>query len=133
MPPEPYAAIVDECGVTEDGKKLMCGDYRVLDARSSSGVRSIAPDVVQNVRILALSRSIPNDCLAFGPDFPSELRVKIEAALLAFKETDAWYESIGDFYSWDDMRPATDADYDVVREIIEGAGYSMDDIVGFME
>ena len=131
--PEPFANIVDECGVTEDGSKLMCGDYRILDARSSSGVRSIAPDVVQKVRILTLSRSIPNDCLAFGPDFPLELRVRIESALMGMRGTDAWEASLGDFYSLDDMRPATDADYDIVREIIEGAGYSMDDIVGFLE
>ena len=133
MAPEPYANIVDECGVTEDGSKLMCGDYRILDARSSSGVCSIAPDVVQKVRILALSESIPNDCLAFGPDFPLLSRVKIELALMAFKETEGWDESIGDFYSWDDMRPVTDADYDVVREAIEAAGYSMDEVVGFLE
>jgi phosphonate transport system substrate-binding protein len=131
--PEPFKDIVGECGVTEDGKKLMCGPYRILDARSSSGVRSIAPDVVQRTRILTLSRAIPNDCLAFGPDFPPSLRAQIEEALLAFKETEGWGESIGDFYSWSDMRPATDAEYDIVREMIEGAGYSMDQIVGFME
>lgn len=131
--PEPYKDIVDECAVSEDGKKLMCGGYRILDARAA--VRETAPDVVQKVRILALSDSIPNDCLAFGPDFPPDLRAQIEEALLAFKETDAWGESIGskDFYAWDDVAPVTDAKYDVVRELIEAGGYSMDDIVGFLE
>ena len=133
MDPEPYKDIVDECGVTEDGKKLYCGDYRILDARSSSGVRSTAPDVVQKVRIVALSQSIPNDCLAFGPDFPLEARVKIELALMEFKETEGWDASIGDFYSWDDVRPASDADYAVVRGVIGAAGHSMDDVVAFLE
>jgi phosphonate transport system substrate-binding protein len=131
--PEPFADIVDECRVTEDGSKLMCGDYRVLDARSASGVISVAPDVVQKVRVLALSDAIPNDCMAFGPDFPADVRTKIEEALLAFKETEGWDESIGDFYSWDDVRPVSDQEYDIVREYIEGAGYSMDDIVGLLE
>ena len=131
--PEPYIDIIDECGVTEDGSKLMCGEYRLLDARSSSGVRSVAPDIVQKVRILTLSRSIPNDCLAFGPDFPADIRKKVEDALMAFAETDGWDESIGDFYTWESIRPATDSEYNTVRDIIEGAGYSMDDIVGFME
>jgi phosphonate transport system substrate-binding protein len=131
--PEPFSDIVDECGVTEDGSKLMCGDYRILDARSASGVRSVAPDVVQKVRILALSTSIPNDCLAFGPDFPPDVRAQIEEALMAFKETEGWTQSIGDFYSWDDVRPATDQDYDIVRNMVESAGYSMDDIVGMLE
>ena len=133
MDPEPYADIVDECRVTEDGKKVMCGDYLILDARSSGGVRSVAPDVVQKVRILALSDSIPNDCLAFGPDFPSDLRAQIEEALWDFRGTEGWDLSLGEFYSWDDMRPVTDARYDIVREYVESAGYSMDDIVGFLE
>ncbi len=133
--PEPFSDILDECGVTEDGSKLMCGDYRLLDARSASGVRSVAPDVVQKTRILALSDSIPNDCLAFGPDFPADIRKQIEDALLEFKDTDpeGWDASIGEFYTWEDVRPATDADYDIVRELIEGAGLSMDDIVGMIE
>lgn len=133
MDPEPYKDIVDECGVTEDGKKLMCGGYRILDARAAA--RSTAPDVVQKVRILALSDAIPNDCLAFGPDFPLETRVKIELALMAFKETEDWKQSIGakDFYSWDDIRPVSDAEYDVVRQYVEASGYSFDDIVGFLE
>jgi phosphonate transport system substrate-binding protein len=131
--PEPFSDIIDECAVTEDGKKVMCGDYRILDARSSSGVRSVAPDIMQKTRIMAISDAIPNDCLAFGPDFPADLRKQIEDALIAFKDTDGWGESIGDFYSWDDMRPATDSDYDIVREYVEGAGYSMDDIVGMLE
>ena len=34
--------------------KLYCGDYRVLDARAA--IREEAPDVVQKVRILTLSK-----------------------------------------------------------------------------
>jgi phosphonate transport system substrate-binding protein len=132
-PPEPPADVIDQCGVTEDGSKLMCGDYRILDARSSSGVRTVAPDVMQKTRILALTDAIPNDCLAFGPDFPQETRSQIEQALLDLQGTDAWDQSLGDFYSWDDIRPATDQDYDAVRQQIEKAGYKMDDIVGFLE
>lgn len=131
--PEPYADILDECGLTEDGSQLVCGDYRVLDARSSSGVISVAPDVVQQVRVLAITDSIPNDCMAFGPDFPSDVREQIEAALLDLRDTQAWEDSLGDFYSWDSMRPATDQEYDRIRGQIEQAGYDMDEIVGFLE
>lgn len=131
-PPEPYADIVDECQVNEQGQ-LYCGDYRVLDARSASGVLSVAPDVVQKVRILALTDAIPNDCMAFGPDFPSDVRQKIEQALLDMVGTEAWNNSLQDFYSWDAIRPASDQDYDGVRAKIEKAGFSMDEIVGFLE
>jgi phosphonate transport system substrate-binding protein len=132
-PPEPWSDILDQCGVSEDGSAMWCGGYRIRDARSASGVRSVAPDAMQATRIIALSDAIPNDNLAFGPDFPPDIRKQIEEALLAFKETEGWDQSIGDFYTWEDVRPTTDSEYDLVRDYIEGAGYSMDDIVGMLE
>jgi phosphonate transport system substrate-binding protein len=131
--PEPYTDILEQCGVTEDSERVMCGEYRVLDARSSSGVRAVAPDVVQETRVLALTDAIPNDCMAFGPDFPQDIREQIEQALLDLQGTEAWDQSLGDFYSWDGIRPATDQDYDDIRAQIEQAGYDMDEIVGFLE
>jgi len=128
--PEPYADIVDECAVDEEGD-LYCGGYKINDARNR--VVDTAPDVVQKLRILTISDPIPNDCVAFGPDFPSDLRSQIEEALLAFKETEEWETTIGDFYTWHDMAPTTDATYDVVRDMIAESGYSMDEVVGILE
>ena len=120
--------LIDSCAPSEDGSKLMCGDWRVLDARAS--LREEAPDVVQKVKILALSPDIPNDTLSFSPDFPEELRAQIVDALAAFAGTDAWNESIGnqDFYGWTGINPATDAEYDVVRAMIEQAGLTLEDL-----
>ena len=83
--------------------------------------------MIQKVRILAVSQSVPNDTLSFGPDFPADLRAQIEAALLAFAETEAWDTSIGsaDFYGWSGILPATDSDYDVVRAMVEATGYTI--------
>ena len=120
--------LVESCAPNDDGSRLMCGDWRVLDARA--GMREEAPDVVQKVKILALSDAIPNDTLSFSPDFPEELRADIAAALVAFAETEAWDESIGnqDFYGWTGINPATDAEYDVVRAMIEAAGLTLEDL-----
>ncbi|MCB9136925.1 MAG: PhnD/SsuA/transferrin family substrate-binding protein [Caldilineaceae bacterium] len=120
--------LVESCAPNEDGSALMCGDWRVLDARAS--LREEAPDVVQKVKILTLSDAIPNDTLSFSPDFPAELRDEIAAALSAFAETDAWGESIGnqDFYGWTGINPATDAEYDVVRAMIEASGLTLEDL-----
>jgi len=106
----------------------MCGDWRVLDARA--GLREEAPDVVQKVRILAISPEIPNDTLSFGPEFPADLRQKITDALIAFAETEAWDTSIGsqDFYGWTGIEPAVDEEYDVVRQMIELAGLTLEDL-----
>ena len=114
---------VPNCAVTEDDK-LYCGDYRVLDARSS--VRTEAPDIVQQVRILDISPSIPNDTLSFGSEFPQELRTQIEEALIAFAETPEWEASIGneDFYNWTGLERANDSEYDIIRTMVETVGYS---------
>ena len=119
------AESIPNCAVSEDGKKVLCDGYRVLDARVN--IRTEAPDVIQKVRILAVSQSVPNDTLSFGPDFPADLRAQIEAALLAFAETEAWDTSIGsaDFYGWSGILPATDSDYDVVRAMVEATGYTI--------
>jgi len=116
---------IQNCAPDAEGAKLLCDGYRILDARAN--VRTEAPDVVQKVRILAVSNAIPNDTLSFGPEFPAEVRTQIEEALLAFAETEAWDTSIGssDFYGWSGIDPATDAEYDVVRAMVEATGYKL--------
>jgi phosphonate transport system substrate-binding protein len=120
------AASIPNCAVNEDGKKLLCDGYRVMDARAN--IRTDAPDVVQKVRILAISQPVPNDTLSFGPDFPADLRTQIEEALVAFSLTEGWGASIGsaDFYGWSGIMPATDAEYDVVRAMVEQTGYKIE-------
>jgi phosphonate transport system substrate-binding protein len=125
-PPDIPADLIDKCAPDADGKKLMCGDWRVLDARSN--IMTEAPDVVQKVRILDISPAIPNDTLSFGPDFPADLRQQISDALIAFSKTDAWNESIGsqDFYGWTGINPATDAEYDIVRKMVAATGLTLE-------
>lgn len=117
--------LLESCAVNADDK-LFCGDWRVLDARPN--IRAEAPDVVQKVRILAISPAIPNDTLSFGPDFPKDLRDKIVAALLDFSKTEEWNLSIGnpDFYNWTGLSPATDAEYDFVRKTVEATGLTLE-------
>jgi len=117
------AESIPNCAPDTEGKKLFCDGYRVLDARAN--IRVEAPDVMQKVRVLAISKDVPNDTLSFGPDFPADLRAQIEEALLAFAATEAWGTSIGsaDFYGWSGIMPADDADYDMVRAMVEATGY----------
>jgi phosphonate transport system substrate-binding protein len=119
------AESIPNCAPDAEGKKLFCDGYRILDARAN--VRVEAPDVVQKVRILAISQAVPNDTLSFGPEFPAEVRTQIEDALLAFAETEAWDSSIGsaDFYGWSGILPAEDSEYDVVRAMVEATGYQI--------
>jgi phosphonate transport system substrate-binding protein len=117
---------ITNCAPDAEGKKLLCDGYRVLDARAN--IRTEAPDVVQKVRILAISQAVPNDTLAFGPEFPADVRAQIETALVDFSKTEAWNTSIGsaDFYGWSGIMPATDAEYDTVRSMVEATGYKIE-------
>ena len=119
--------LVEQCAVTPEDR-LFCGDIRVLDARA--GLREEAPDVIQKVKIIDISVPIPNDTLSFGPDFPADLKAQIEAALVAFAETDAWGDSIGnaDFYDWSGLAPTTDAAFDPVRAMVDSAGINLENI-----
>jgi phosphonate transport system substrate-binding protein len=116
---------IENCAPNAEGNRLLCDGYRVLDARAN--VRTEAPDVMQKVRILAISQAVPNDTLSFGPEFPADVRAQIQDALLAFAETEAWDSSIGnaDFYGWSGILPATDAEYDLVREMVAATGYTI--------
>lgn len=118
--------LVDSCALTDDGKAIVCGNLRVRDARAN--IREAAPDVIQKVRILAISPDIPNDTLSFGPDFPADVRANIEAALVAFAETEAWNDSIGnpDHYNWTGITPASDAEYDFIRQMVEATGLTLE-------
>jgi phosphonate transport system substrate-binding protein len=118
--------LIESCAPSDDGARLMCEGWRVLDARAS--LRTEAPDIVQAVKILAISPPIPNDTLSFGPDFPAALRAQIEQALVAFSQTEAWEASIGsqDFYGWTSLSPATDAEYDFIRDMVSLAGITLE-------
>jgi len=120
------AEAIPNCAPDAEGKKLLCDGWRVLDARAN--IRTEAPDVMQKVRILAVSSAIPNDTLSFGPEFPADVRTQIEEALVAFAQTEAWGTSIGsaDFYGWSGIAPATDAEYDMVRAMVEATGFKIE-------
>ncbi len=117
---------IPNCAVSDDGKKVLCDGYRILDARAN--IRTEAPDVIQKVRILAVSQGMPNDTLSFGPEFPADLRAQLEAALLAFAETDLWDTTLGsaDFYGWSSIVPAEDSEYDPIREMVVATGYTIE-------
>lgn len=134
-PPQVPEDLVDQCAFNEDDN-IFCGEnFRVLDARASVSAEE-APDIVQTLRILEISPEIPNDTLSFGPDFPEDIRTQIENALLEFAaecETNddcLWNQSIGaeDFYQWTGIEPATDAEYDALRAVVETAGIELDDL-----
>jgi len=92
----------------------------VLDARAR--VRTQFPDVLDKVRIVALTDPIPNDPIVFRRGFPPALRDRIVRALLEFQRTTTGRRILYDAYSIEGLVPASDHDYDTLRTILRNFG-----------
>ncbi|HDD55730.1 MAG TPA: phosphate/phosphite/phosphonate ABC transporter substrate-binding protein, partial [Chloroflexi bacterium] len=127
MAPDIPDEFVPDCGLNEAGK-LYCGEYRVLDARAA--IAGDAPDVVQKVRILGLSKEIPNDTMSFSPDFPDDLKELIIAAITAYVGSDACEETLCNesFYDWTGVAPIYDENFDGIRILMEAQGITLENI-----
>ncbi|MCJ7568799.1 MAG: phosphate/phosphite/phosphonate ABC transporter substrate-binding protein [Anaerolineales bacterium] len=127
MSPDVPDDVVEECAVNDEGR-LFCGGYRVLDARAA--ISAEAPDVVQKVRILALSGEIPNDTMSYSPGFPMDLREIISAAITEYVASDACAETLCNekFYDWTGTAPIFDENFDGIRILMEAQGISLENI-----
>ena len=119
--------VVANCAPDETGR-LYCGEYRVLDARAA--IVKEAPDVVQKVRILTISGEIPNDTMAFSPDFPADMQGTIIEAVTAYIASDACAETLcnQNFYDWSGVGPIFDENFDGVRLLMEAQGITLENI-----
>jgi phosphonate transport system substrate-binding protein len=118
--------LIESCAINADGE-IQCGDFIVRDARRN--LREELPDVVQQVRILAVSDPIPNDGVAFGPEFPEDLKTQIVDALVAFATDDPdGFATAFDAYSWDNVAATSDSDFDSIRAIVQALGIQLDDL-----
>lgn len=125
--PEPYLDILEDCAVTDEGKTY-CGEYRVLDARTTISEES--PDVIQIVGIIGLTAEIPNDTMSFSPDFPDVLKELIIQAVTAYVASDACAETLCNeqFYDWTGVAPIFDENFDGIRLMMEAQGISLENI-----
>ncbi|HSG42025.1 MAG TPA: phosphate/phosphite/phosphonate ABC transporter substrate-binding protein [Anaerolineales bacterium] len=122
--------LVDLCAVNEEGR-LFCGEgFRVLDARSAT--TGDAPDIIQEVRILDISKEIPNDTMSFSPNFPDELKQTILDAVTAFvdPENEACANSLcnENFYNWTAVGPIADENFDGVRILVAQQGITLENL-----
>ncbi len=76
------------------------------------------PDVLQKVRILAVTDSIPNDPVVVRADLPEEIAERLVQGLLAFQSTEEGRRALFEIYSVEGFVPASDRDYDGLRELL---------------
>ena len=95
-----------------------CCPWEVKDLRLA--VMDSYPDILEKVGVVGISDSIPNDGVSFVLDFPEDLKEKIIEGLLTYIHSIEGRKVFGNpqFYEWDDLYPAGDEIYDVVRKVM---------------
>lgn len=120
------ADLIASCALN-DGGDLVCTDQRPRDARRN--IREEAPDVIQTVKIVALSDPIPNDTMSFSPDFPANVATEITNAMKAFAADDPeGFATAFDAYSWGGVDDTDDAEFDSIRALLDALGYDIEDL-----
>jgi phosphonate transport system substrate-binding protein len=119
------AEAVETCVLDGDGEIECSGEYP-RDARRN--IREENPDVIQKVKIVTLSDPIPNDGMAFGPDFPADLKTQIVDAMVAFAESDPeTFAAAFEPYSWTGVASTDDSEFDSIRALLQALGFSLSD------
>lgn len=98
-----------------------------LDARSR--VKKQYPDVFENVKILALTDSLPNDPVVFRKGLPDLMVRKISRALLKFANSEEGKKVLPDIYSMEGLITTKDSDYDYMRKLVKEAGLNLEEMV----
>jgi phosphonate transport system substrate-binding protein len=97
-----------------------------VDARTI--VSDDFPDVNEKVIVVQETAPIPNDSIAFTPDFPADTRAEIVAALMTLNDTDEGVELLNGLFSWAGLIEIEDTFYDGFRQQLEAAGLTAEDI-----
>jgi phosphate/phosphite/phosphonate ABC transporter binding protein len=102
--------------------KLFEGDYRGTNYDLRRAVRNTYDwdTVLTDIGVVLNIGPIPNDCLAFGPNFKKSTADKIVEAIKTHIQTEEGQELWGDenFYEWTAVADIDDAFYDGYREIL---------------
>jgi phosphonate transport system substrate-binding protein len=85
------------------------------------------PDDIKQIRVIAYSEPIPADNLVFGGNLDERLGNQIEQVFLELSRDPQGKKMLRDLYQIDGFVPATDADYDSVRQAFAIAGIQLKD------
>jgi phosphonate transport system substrate-binding protein len=97
-----------------------------VDARGT--IEDDNPDVMEAVRVIAVSEDIPNDGVQFHPSVPEEMREQIVTALLEIAETEEGQEALNQAYSWTGLVRRDDTFYDPFRQVLQASGLEVEDL-----
>ncbi|GJM39212.1 MAG: phosphonate ABC transporter substrate-binding protein [Acidimicrobiales bacterium] len=90
------------------------------DARST--IDDVNADVGEKVIVFSITEEIPNDVVAVRTALPESLKTAIYDAIAAYLDTEEGEAVFDEIYSWTDIAPASDSDFDIVREAAAALG-----------
>ncbi len=80
------------------------------------------PDVLEKIAIIGFTDWIPNDTVSYRKGLPKEIDQKVTAALSKFASSPKGVATLMSLYDIDGLTPATDKDYQVVRDALKLTG-----------
>jgi phosphonate transport system substrate-binding protein len=129
-PEEDLDEIVDAGGHSSVVAAVYNGDVDAgatyVDARGT--IEDENPDVMEEVRVIAISEDIPNDGVQFHPSVPQEMRDQIVDALLEIADTEEGQEALNRAYSWTGLVERDDTFYDPFRQVLQASGLDIEDL-----
>lgn len=87
------------------------------------------PDIVDKIKIVALTDEIPNGPIAFSRKLPVEIKSKLIGALIAFARTEEGRKVLMDLYNVTGLALASDTDYNSVQDVLKRLGKSIEEVV----
>lgn len=84
------------------------------DARSR--MQGTLPDVMDKVKVIAVTDPIPNDTVSVRKGLSPEMVTKLRDGLMRIALTDDGKKALKDLYQIDGLAPASDSDYNPVRD-----------------
>lgn len=104
--------------------KDVAGGAMFADSRDR--LKATIPTIMEDTVVLELiPRDIPNDTISVRKDLPAELKTKIVNAFKKFATDEQGKKTIKTIYTWDGVAEATDADYNVVRDVAKALGIDL--------
>jgi phosphonate transport system substrate-binding protein len=124
--------VVDAGGHTGVVSAVYSGDVDAgatfVDARSN--IEKDHPDVMDKVKVIALTADIPNDGVQFHPSVPAAIKNAIVDALLDIASTEEGKTALGRAYQWNELVKRDDSFYDPFRQVLQAAGMNVSELLG---
>ncbi len=98
-----------------------------VDARAT--IQKDKPDVMEKVKVIAVSANIPNDGVQYQTNFPRALRDTINAAILKIAQTEEGKAAINTAYQWTALEAHYDNFYDPFRQVLDASGVDVESLL----